>query len=128
MSPFRPRLNAHTRTWNRTTAGNKSNELIVCGTINGKSSHANLQGATMNPDAFGTGSLGLDMNREDRPVLVVLHDHKAGIHNRRGSKNGFDKFENAALHVGIVGDRMGDGYITGSLRRHTLLDQCPGID
>ena len=114
--------------WNRTSAGNESNEFIVGSAINGGSSHANLQGIAMNPNAFSIGGLGLDMNREDRSVLAVLHDQVAGIHNRRGSKNGFDKFENAALHVGIVGDRMSDGYITGSLRRHTLLDQCTGID
>ena len=45
-----------------------------------------------------------------------------------GLENGLDQFLNAALHIGIVGNRTGNRHLTGSVGRHTLPDEGSGID
>ena len=45
-----------------------------------------------------------------------------------GSENGLDQFLNAALHIGVVGNRASNRNVAGSVGRHTLPDKGPGID
>ena len=46
----------------------------------------------------------------------------------RGLENGLHQFQNAALHIGIVRDRTGNRHVAGSVGRHALPNECPGID
>ncbi len=43
-------------------------------------------------------------------------------------ENSFNQFLNTALHVGVVGNRSGNGRVTGTVRSHTLLNQCSCIN
>lgn len=79
---MRPTLNTHGTRRDSTAIGEKPDQFLVGGAVNGRSSDANFHGIAMDADAFGASRLGLDMHRDRHAAFAVLRDCQTGIHDR----------------------------------------------
>lgn len=122
----------------REFAREETDQLSVCGSSDRRCGDPDFERLAMDPDTSRVSSLGLDVNSEDGSLLTITDNQSRHGLAREYSwrdlsascllEDRLREFQNAALHVGIVGNRSGNRYVAGPLRGHALADQSAGVD